>query len=172
MMNDQSEPFEEVGKPLPSPIEPPDGPGSESYLDLNEAESLWIGECADQARVLCAKYLPSAPLSRLEPSVLDSAYSRWLADWQTGKVTEDPNTVVNSTGIAFGQWLVASLGMEWTVVSDSIGTDMGVRYCGPTNRVVVFPTHFVAKRLELHESDFFEPFYDQIRVQIERSAEN
>jgi hypothetical protein len=168
-MNDQPDPKRQF------PETPPGRPeagvtqadrSQQTFSELNEAEEQWIQDCLARARALAQTCLaPDAP-PVLAPDVLDHVYGLWLAQWQNGLASEDPNTVVNATGIAFGQWLVDSLGMEWTVVSDALGTDMGVRSRARENQMVVFPTHLVAKRLQTRETAFFEQLFLVISDQV------
>jgi hypothetical protein len=133
---------------------------------LNDAEETWIRDCLNQARRFTQSYVKEKKSDMLDPVVLDLAIGGWLVQWQMGKAPEDPNTVVNVTGLAFGQWLVDCLGMKWTVVTDATGTDMGVRHGPLSSQVLVFPTHVVAKRLEAREAGFFEKLYQVISTQI------
>ena len=126
----------------------------------------WIRDCLNQAKVLAHKYLALDETVSLDPAVLDRAYATWLALWQNGNASEDPNTVVNCIGLAFGQRLVDSLGMKWVVVADAQGTDMGVCFGPPTTGVLVFPTHTVANRLETRETGFIQTLFEAIRARI------
>ena len=59
----------------------------------------------------------------------------------------DPNTVVNAAGVALGDALAKKHGLQWKIITDAFGTDMGV-WCGGDNEqnVVLSPTHSIAKR--------------------------
>jgi hypothetical protein len=139
---------------------------SQSFAKVNEAEERWIRQGVDQARMLIKTYLAVTETPMLDPANLDRAYGAWLNQWQSGKSSEAPNTVVNCIGLAFGQWLVKSLGMEWTVVTDASGTDIGVSYGPPESQVLVFPTHAVAKRLETRETGFLQELFEVIHNQV------
>jgi hypothetical protein len=141
-------------------------PSPQRLSKLNEAEIRWIKDCVANARVLARKYCEGREVPDLDPSVLDAVFDGWLRDWKERKTEQDPNPVINAIGLAFGQWLVDSLGMQWTVVSDDTGTDMGVGYGHPANRVLVFPTHLVAKRVQARETGFLEPMWHVIKNQI------
>jgi hypothetical protein len=142
--------------------------GFQTFSKLNDAELKWIRDCVNQAHTLAGRYLGTDAKRPLDPVTLDCAYRAWLAQWQSGNASEDPNVVVNCIGSAFGQWLVDSLGMTWTVVADANGTDMGVSFGPSANRVLVFPTHAVARRLETRETGFIQELFEATRNQIER----
>lgn len=139
-----------------------------SFLELNDAEVAWISDCVTQAREFVQKYLRTIRVPMLDPAILDEAFSAWAVQWQAGSASEDPNTVVNCIGLAFGQWLVDRLDMEWTVVNDASGTDMAVRFGRPGNHVQVFPTHVVAKQLHYMEPGFLAKLFDITRAQVGR----
>ena len=44
---------------------------------------------------------------------------------------------------------------------------MGVYFGPPANRILVFPTHAVAKRLEAKEIGFIQELFEAIRTQVE-----
>jgi hypothetical protein len=149
-----------VNEQVQSPI------GFQSFSNMNEAEVQWIRDCVNQVRILVKKYLAINDTVSLDPATLDRAYGGWLVQWQSGKASEDPNTIVNCIGLAFGQCLVDSLGMKWAVITDSNGSDMGVFVGSPATRVLVFPTHAVAKRLEAKETGFIQRLFEAIRTQV------
>lgn len=128
----------------------------------NEDEIAWIAENIDTARLLVNRYAPQAQ-GELDPSCLDAV----LAGWSVSRDSTDkiePNALVNALGLAFGQYLVDKLGMNWAVVSDEHGTDIAVH--GSAGNILVFPTSTVAKRVERNEFPFFEDLYRQMSVDI------
>jgi len=139
---------------------------SQSFSNLNVAEMEWIRACLNEAGELAQKYFSMNKAGSLNPAALDRAFGCWLSQWQSRTGAEDPNTIINCIGLAFGQSLVDCLGMRWVVVTDSNGTDMGVCFGEPANRVLVFPTHAVAKRLETKETDFLQKLFEATRAQI------
>jgi hypothetical protein len=146
------------------------GPNSamQSFSDLNEAEIQLIADNLDQARSLAHKYHPITESNLLDPVTLDKVYAGWQAEWQAGNALENPNSVVNAIGTAFGQCLVDCLGMQWTVVSDAQGSDLGVFFGPPATRVLVFPTHVIANRLESKETGFIQELFETICVQVSK----
>ena len=64
------------------------------------------------------------------------------------------NAVINAIGIAFGQYLVDTLGFQWCTVSDSHGQELAVVALPDTAKVLVFPPNLVAKRWESGTTDF------------------
>lgn len=138
----------------------------QSSSELNDAEIQWIKGCVEQARGFVEKYQKGSGAVVLDPTALDQTFAGWLKEWKKGKTSEDPNLVVNSIGLAFGQWLVDHLGMEWSVIEDAGASDMAVVFGPPGGQVQVFPTHAVAKRLEARETGFLEPLFDAIKAQV------
>lgn len=139
----------------------------QSLSNLNDAELQWIRDCVNQARYLVKKYLATDASVSLDPATLDRVFGSWLAQWQSGNSLEAPNTMVNCVGLAFGQWLVDSLGMKWTVVTDVNGSDMGVCFGPHATHVLVFPTHAIARRLEMKETGFIQRLFEAIRTQVD-----
>jgi hypothetical protein len=101
-----------------------------------------------------------------EPPELDAAYAAWFTDWRARPAGErdDPNVFDNAFGLAFGQHLVDTLGLEWAIVTDEHGTEIAVH--GQPGDVLVFPPNLVAKRLERGEMHFFEPLSREIGAQV------
>jgi hypothetical protein len=82
---------------------------------------------------------------------LDAAYLAWFK--QHIRETEDPNPIINSFGLSFGQYLVDNLSLNWVVVSDEQGTEIAVH--GQPGNILVFPPNLVAKRYVQGKTDFF-----------------
>ena len=57
-------------------------------------------------------------------------------------------------GFGLGEWLVLSNGLQWCVLADQYGSDYAVQH--PSVPVTAFPISSVGKRLEKHESEFFQ----------------
>lgn len=124
----------------------------------------WIAENLDAARSLVVRYASKAE-GALEPSRLDAAVTGWSSG-RDPKQKIEPNALVNALGLAFGQFLVDTLGMSWAVVSDEHGTDIAV-HSSPGD-ILIFPTSAVAKRVESGEFPFFEDLYRQMAADIGR----
>jgi Domain of unknown function (DUF3806) len=128
---------------------------------LNNAEREWIADNLSATREMIGEF--SSESSDIEPSALDAAYSMWLA--QHDPETEDPNPVINAFGIAFGQYLVDHLQLQWIVASDKYGTEMAVH--GQSGDILVYPANLVGKRYTTRETDFFAVHFAEFQSQIE-----
>lgn len=167
---DDPNPFDRVSPVSTTTAEPatgdPTATASPSSSEPNAAEVQWIKGCVGQARILVDRYHKGAKEVVMDPAALDQAFAGWLKEWKKRKTSEDPNLAVNAIGLAFGQWLVDRLGMEWAVIDGEGGSDMAVVFGPPDGQVRVFPTHAVAKRLEARETGFLEPLFDAIEAQV------
>lgn len=70
----------------------------------------------------------------------DAARTRWLAD----PVSEGADVVVETTGIAIGEYLTRHSAREWAVVTDVFGTDLGL--VSARADTVVVPHNLVGAR--------------------------
>ena len=120
----------------------------------DQAELEWIRSNLDVARRLAA--IQTGEESQAPPDArrLDEVFGAWLREWNAtpGEERDDPNAYINAVGLAFGQSLVDTLGLEWAVVTDEYGTEIAVR--GQPGDLLVFPTNLVAKRFETDETHF------------------
>lgn len=120
----------------------------------NDAELAWIRSNLDVAKRLAAIHTGGKREALPDPRLLDEVFAAWLREWNATPSDErgDPNAYINAVGLAFGQSLVDTLGLEWAVVTDEYGTEIAVR--GQPGDLLVFPTNLVAKRFETGETHF------------------
>ena len=111
----------------------------QSIEPLNDAELGWIAENLASARSL----LGISGDVPLDPALLDRALAIWHQ--RSGQSRLQPNDVANALGIAFGQYLVDDLSMQWAVVADAHGTELAVH--SSPSAILVFPMVAVAKRI-------------------------
>ena len=129
----------------------------------NPAEQEWIDDNLRMAHGLVAHYLRVEVKPPADPESLDLAFRAWLSLWREG---EDPNPVINAFGVAFGQYVVENLDLQWAVVSDEHGTEIAVH--GQPGDILMYPPNLVAKRFEKKETDFFEPIYHDLEKRLAR----
>jgi hypothetical protein len=111
------------------------------------SELAWIAENVEKARALVAEHGGADDLLR----GLDAV---WAALAPVARANGgDANSLINAVGLGFGQHLVDTLGLAWTVATDEYGTEMAVH--GDPGNVLVFPINFVAKRWQSGEREFF-----------------
>jgi hypothetical protein len=131
-------------------------------MDVNAAERTWI---AGNQRVVRSFAIDSGVLTDVlapvDPVVLDAAWAAWLEMHLRGE--EDPNSVINAFGIAFGQVLVDRLGLEWKVVSDVV-TEIAL--CGQPGDIVIYPQNLVARRYIARSTRFFA----ELATEMERTV--
>jgi hypothetical protein len=120
-------------------------------MDVNEAERTWIAgnqqvvrSFATDCGVLTDEFAP------LDPPVLDAAWAAWLEMHLRGE--EDPNSIINAFGMAFGQVLVDRLGLRWKIVSDAV-TEIALH--GQPGDIVIYPQNLVARRYIARSTRFF-----------------
>lgn len=124
----------------------------QKITELNPSERQWVASNIELAGEIAKAYgLAVEPGDRLDPQVLDTAWAAWLTDPERGD--EDPNPYINAFGLAFGDYLLERLGLEWRVVEDRQGTEMAV--WGKEGDVLVFPPNLVGKRYVAGTTSFF-----------------
>lgn len=134
---------------------------------LNEAEQAWVRDEIARARELVRYYCPDTPDAPLTPEILD----RVFADAYDAAPDGDgdyANAMINAVGIAFGQYLVDTLGFEWCAVFDSEGQEIAVVALPDTAKVRVFPPNLVAKRWQNGTTDFLGYVYKGIEGELDR----
>jgi len=131
---------------------------------LTDKENAWIAAQLQGAAKLVDIFVPEATGQPLTLAALDQAFAVWFAS-----SPNDPqiiNAVINRVGVAFGQLLVAGIGLSWVIATDEHGSDLAVHGLPGRGDVLVFPANFVAKRWEKQETHFLETAYQQIAEQV------
>jgi Domain of unknown function (DUF3806) len=130
---------------------------------LTDVEQEWVRSQLAAATRFVADYGSQRHTAGLE--ALDHAWASWL-DRQSVD-PEDPNTVVNAVGVAFGQALVETLeGFTWVIAADEAGRDLAVFGLPGTGDVLVYPANVVAKRYESREPWFLQATHDAIVAEV------
>jgi hypothetical protein len=124
---------------------------------LNEAELRWVADNVAEAQKAAEER--GLAEGEIGPRALDELWALLLSER-----LDDPNALINLVGLALGQLLVDRFGLDWVALTDEHGTEIAVR--GPSN-LTVFPTNFVAKRYETHETGFIAPFVDEVARRLE-----
>ena len=133
-------------------------------MDVNAAERTWIAGNQQVVRSFAIDrgVLPDE-LAPVDPVVLDAAWAAWLEMHLRGE--EDPNSVINAFGIAFGQVLVDRLGLEWKTVSDVV-TDIAL--LGQPGDIVIYPQNLVARRYIAKNTAFFAELAAEVERRVGR----
>lgn len=125
--------------------------------ELSKSELKWLkGQRKGLAQL--AKLVPNAgKKGPWTPDELDQIYDTWYASWaaryhQGQADPNEPNAVCLTIGVGIGDAMIEQMPeLEWKIITDSFGTDIGLHAAGKGN-VVTHPTSMVAKRLESGET--------------------
>jgi hypothetical protein len=96
---------------------------------------------------------------------LDRTFSAWAGSPDKGRFTNEK--VIQITGAAFGEYCNLHLNTRWRVVTDPIGTQLGIRTIN--NGVRAWPHSMVRKRVVAGEHEFFASVYETLRRPIEET---
>ena len=119
----------------------------------NHAEQQWIEEELANAVKFIALFtgIQSEKLPTLLD--LDSAWKVFCAEVSPTD-GEKINAAINAVGMAFGQSLVNSLGLQWVAATDEAGCEIAVVGLPGKANFLIYPTNFVAKRWDSRETGF------------------
>src|SRR6185312_10210548 len=120
---------------------------------LNQNELLWVQAQLEEASRFIERFSPSDSGAPLTMAALDRAFAAWLA---SEPAAADVNAIINCVGIALGQALVETVGLQWVVATDEYGIELAVHGLPNRGDVLVYPANFVAKRWERREINFVE----------------
>lgn len=137
---------------------------------ISEKERAWIVSHLEGVAIFVNAFSPPDADQPLNLASLDRAFRAWMATNETD--ADLINKSINCVGVAFGQFLVDGIGMEWVIATDEQGTDLAVYGLPGTGDVLVYPANFVAKRWERRETEFLERAYEQIDQQVAAAKEN
>jgi hypothetical protein len=124
-------------------VPPPVGAEAPVLEPLTAAEVDWvrssIAELADQ----------DVRLGDID--ALGRHYDEMLNAWVRLSESQrpDPNAIINRIGLAFGQYVADHAKLDWTVATDSHGTEIALHR--ERGDVLIYPTDVVAKRWAAHE---------------------
>ena len=95
-------------------------------------------------------YLPDWKGGEFTPKLLDEIFKAWLE----ASEEFDTQDIVDSVGVATGDWMVKNCQMEWKVIEDQYGTALGTHREKP--RYTCYPIDSVGKRVQSREVDFLQ----------------
>jgi len=100
-------------------------------------------------------------------ATIDAAYEsyvdRVIAQDETER--EDPPPFVAMIGFALGQWLTLETVLEWRVITDAEGRDIGLSL--PDESSIMFPSDFVADAWNEMQRDWLADWARDLRTQLE-----
>lgn len=123
----------------------------------------------DEAKVL-DEWLDDASRSNIDLTDVDSieaAYERYVDRvlLQDEDEREDPTTFVAMIGFALGQWLTLETVLEWRVITDAEGRDIGLSL--PDESSIMFPSDFVADGWNEMRRTWLADWARDLRTQLE-----
>lgn len=116
----------------------------QEFRDLDNSQKLFIKHCIESADTLIRKYQPHLNINSYTLQTLDNIIDLWNAD--STRFTCSENDFINYIGAAFGQYLVKTYKMKWTMVTDADGTDYATRI--PELNLSNFPLNSIVKAIE------------------------
>ncbi len=142
---------------------------NEKVSPLTEKERAWIASQIEGASMFVDAFSPTDAGRPLTLPALDRAFAAWL-----GTETADNqliNAAINCVGVAFGQFLVDGVGLEWVIASNNNHSDLAVYGLPGKGDILVYAANFVAKRWEHRQTNFLETSYRQIAEQVQTVAQ-
>ena len=116
----------------------------QDFTNLDTSQKLFIKRYLEAANILIKQFGANSNIDNFTPQTLDNIIDQWNID--STKFSCSRDYFVNSTGSAFGLYLVKSYKMKWTMITDEDGTD----YATTLNEINLtnFPLNSVAKAIE------------------------
>lgn len=139
---------------------------------LTDKELDWCQGMRNAALDLCEAYTGRRPTARPTISEIHDAYEGWLTATaprgllrKVPKDQADANSVVLVLGVALGDQIAEATGMEWKIITDAYGTDMGLFLAGlegTYSDIVTHPMNLIAKRIVERQSGWLKPTADDL----------
>ena len=98
---------------------------------------------------------------------IDRVYENYVDDVldQDKDEREDPTPFVAMLGFALGQWLTLESVLEWRVITDADGRDLGLSL--PDESSIMFPSDFIADAWNEMRRDWLNGWATDLRNQLE-----
>lgn len=141
----------------------PTGP---TASDLTRDEQAWLQDQRAALGSLPSAAAIAAPSKSTRLQTCDALLRWWHR--QPGESRPDPNELVSACGVALGDVLSEELGLEWKIITDAFGTDLGL--WREQGHIVLSPTHSIAKRFAEGADGFVVDLAGQLRVMFAEMA--
>lgn len=98
---------------------------------------------------------------------IDAAYEGYVDHviTQEEDEREDPTPFVAMLGFALGQWLTRETVLEWRVITDAEGRDIGLSL--PDESSIMFPSDFIADAWNDMQRDWLAEWAGDLKTQLE-----
>jgi len=100
-----------------------------------------------------------------EPQVIDKAIEWWYLRDLENRFQIDVNLYSNALACGWGNYLANTLRMEWYVITDNYGTEIGLYH--KTNHVTIFPFKSTAKAFNERRVDLIATITSKTKEVIE-----
>jgi len=132
------------------------------FTAISEDDKNFIEIAMDMAEEIVYHYKKDWEGAEISPEVLDQVFAQWLDN----PSEYGNNQVINSLGVALGEYMRRHLQMHWTIVTDQYGTVMAVHREQPD--WTTFPFDTVSKRVQSREGNFFAAIYKMSESEINK----
>jgi hypothetical protein len=112
------------------------------FSELKKEDLEFMNNCRAYADSLIQLNFPTKSIKDYSAELLDLMINLY----NENKIKCSQNAFVNSIGVAFGDYLVNKLNMQWTIVEDKYGRDYGTTIKDIT--LTNFPLNSVLKAIE------------------------
>lgn len=135
---------------------------------LTRQDHQWVASQLRAAITFVNTHSPDDANKPLDLHAFDRAFAGWLATNEEN--AKRIHEAMNCVGIAFGQFLVNGLGLDWVTVTNEQGSNLAVYGLPDQGDVLIYPVKVVTKRWEARETNFLNETYNQISRQVTRIA--
>lgn len=132
--------------------------------------NITIEPVGDTERAVLDQWLDDAARWNIDVTdvrTIDAAYEAYVDQVlaQDEKDREDPTPFVAMLGFAVGQWLTHESVLQWRVITDSEGRDLGLSL--PDESSIMFPSDFVADAWNEMRRDWLYAWAIDLKQQLE-----
>ncbi|MBK9563846.1 MAG: DUF3806 domain-containing protein [Saprospiraceae bacterium] len=111
--------------------------------ELNDKEKEYVRNNLELATELLKELQINDEVHQFSPKCIDKAIESWFSDSLEQSIGVDINIYSNAMASAWGQYLADKLGMEWHVITDNYGTEIGLYH--KINNTTIFPFNSTSK---------------------------
>jgi len=98
------------------------------------------------------------------PSTIDKAIKAWFDYDLTSMYDIDVNMYSNALASGWGSYLEEQIGMQWSVITDAFGTEIGLYHIN--NETTIFPFNSTAKAFNNQDFHLISKITEKVRLSI------